>query len=754
MQSLVSDKQSLEKQLKKVNFDFSEKRESYERQISKLNEEVGFIKASAREQKIGQPPSVDIEMRENFKLLEAKFKEVKDKFQAKSKAFEDLEFESQQLKSTMNNLKDEVQKLSDSNVSERKEKHKSEMQLLETKSRLAETTVNMRQNEERCRQALAELDSLRAELSRQDDNGKNDKRRLMSLERELEEQKYTSQNKIEKDTETIASLMKQVTAHKQENESISNKLTSLLQESQSKSSKDQKDLISLQHKVRWLESRESDMNMYIDDLQKKLSFYKDQVNTRQTEMRLRREFVEKLAALLEIVRIIRDFTEKETLLIKQDQGAICSFILKNTQTYYESVRPKLIYSAWHTGKEKSKMNSPPNPQLHQFDHVALGSHRIVSNNPYNNKENLSPMQFSNMRNSSFQSPITSKFDESRYQDQTGFGAAGGPSNGFISSFSQSYNAKDLKEKLQNNQYSMMALNNYHQTPGNICEQNTQGYSSSSNEIPQFSPPQAHFTLGQETQGFMGSSHHNKHQNPPTRAFPESSISQFIPNHLKLMMSNDPMLNEETRKQGYSKHDNPSAKPLKYTEHLNITPQPYIKSPSLEPNKQTPHNSDSGGFQSIKFNGQLSTNFNERQTNGQQQQQEFAQRPYQPFKKTPMTSAIKDKKEARTPVSDLRLNKIDLSPINYNSNKFGEYYMDQSTAMTKDRSTSRLFGQVSPIIQPYGSEPDSFNISNAANKRNSGLENSLGLNNYKRERIDKDTIERENEEIQRRIKELK
>lgn len=165
LEKISLEKIALEKANKKLVFESTERKDSYERQVSKLNEEIQFIKSSMQQVKLDPNlmASAEATLRNSLVSLELKFREVKEKFSAKSKAYDELEFESQQLKQTIDGLKTELNATNEASINDRKEKHKLEMNLIEAKNRLSESIVGMRQAEDRMKVVLAENEYLKQE---------------------------------------------------------------------------------------------------------------------------------------------------------------------------------------------------------------------------------------------------------------------------------------------------------------------------------------------------------------------------------------------------------------------------------------------------------------------------------------------------------------------------------------------------------------------------------------------------------------
>ena len=343
----IGEKQSMEKRLKKATFEFGEKKESLERQISKLTEELNFVKASIAKAK-SDPNSLSIPnvnekvLKENLETLEGKFKEVREKYSLKSKCFEELEFENQQMKLTITGLKSEVHNLAESSLNERKERHKLEMQLIEIKNRFAETQISAKVHEDRVKNLSTENESLKNENARYEESWKTEKRRSVALEREIEQHMYLANSKEKETVETITSLSKQTTALRNENESLVLKLDALVSEHNSRLAKETKEVSNLQQRLRVMENREMDLTMCLDDVQKKLNFYKEKLARRELDNPLKSQLRDRLIMLVRSLRVVKEGVEAEAFAVRQDMASYYAIILKQMEIYFQSVKPKMI----------------------------------------------------------------------------------------------------------------------------------------------------------------------------------------------------------------------------------------------------------------------------------------------------------------------------------------------------------------------------------------------------------------------------
>lgn len=274
LRETTEEKLSLEKQIKRLAFESNEKSESDGRLIHQLSEEIGFLKSKLKEPHAASEPRSEQQLKETLKALEAKFKEVRDKYSSKSKAFDELEFEHQQVKNTVSNLKGEIQRLSESSMNDKKEMHKSEMALFETKNRLSEVSLHLRELEDKQKSVLSELEFDRTDIMRLEEALKQEKRRVVNLEREIEQSQYLNLSKDSQQSEALANYTQQNVLLRDENASLKLRLEKLMNESQARVTKDQKELQAIQKRLKDKEASHQDLEIRVDDLRKKLDFYK------------------------------------------------------------------------------------------------------------------------------------------------------------------------------------------------------------------------------------------------------------------------------------------------------------------------------------------------------------------------------------------------------------------------------------------------------------------------------------------------
>ena len=312
------------------------------RQLSKLTEEVGFLRAK---QSAAAHPGENKEnsiLRSTLSTLESRFKEVKDLYTNQKRELEEFQFECETLKSSVDRLKNECQDSSDRETSERKQRHALEMNLIELKKKLSESTVAQKETEEAFKQSLNELNIMRGELTQQSEYIKSERRKCLGLDRELEQFKFLAERKDKEHRDNIDTLNIQIKNMRVENEMLTSRNETLAREVQLKQSKDGKDISSLMLRIRELESTENKMIISIDDLQKKVTFYKEKAVRKDYDSVNKNSILERVTSILRFVSAIRDEWETEKFIIRQEISCISSFITQLTDVYFHQIKPKQL----------------------------------------------------------------------------------------------------------------------------------------------------------------------------------------------------------------------------------------------------------------------------------------------------------------------------------------------------------------------------------------------------------------------------
>lgn len=319
-----------------------------ERQVSKLTEEVNFLKGSVTQARLdgvsSENLSADTAMKESLVVLEKKFKEVKDKYNTKSKQYDELEFDHNQIKGTIAGLKAEISRLTESSLEDRKEKHRYEVQLIEARNKLNEVSLLLKQRDERLAASDEQMSNVHAELERVQEMLKLEKRKLVALERESEQYVFTTKTKEKEQSELIQSLSKQVTTLKTENDSILARMEHLAADGSSKLSRETRENQQLLQKLKLAENREADLAMHLEDLAKKTQFYREQFKKGQGKEKME-ALKEKLRSVLLSVKQLKERHTAEVFQSKQDYNALCALLLRMSEDYLFRVKTRSLTKA-------------------------------------------------------------------------------------------------------------------------------------------------------------------------------------------------------------------------------------------------------------------------------------------------------------------------------------------------------------------------------------------------------------------------
>lgn len=328
--------------LKKLEWEAREREETMARQIAKLTEEVGFLRAKQTATfEVPDCKEVNV-LRSTLSALETRFREVKELYSHQKRELEEAEFECETLKTTVERLKNECQDSSDRETNERKQRHTIEMSLIDLKKKLSEMGIAQKETEEAFKQSLNEINILRNELSHQSDQLKLEKRKALSFERELEQSKFLAERKDKEHRDTIDILTMQSKNYKSENENLYQKIETLSKELQIKMTRESKDATNLTAKLREFETKESSMLACIEDLQKKVAFYKDKATKRDYNSVSKNSILDKLAIMAQNVISVKEAWETEKFIIRQEMSCMVSLMAQAADTYFQNMKPRQV----------------------------------------------------------------------------------------------------------------------------------------------------------------------------------------------------------------------------------------------------------------------------------------------------------------------------------------------------------------------------------------------------------------------------
>lgn len=312
------------------------------RQISKLTEEIGFLRAKqSAGLEVGDSKEASI-LRSTLSALETRFREVKELYTNQKREIEETQFECETLKSTVERLKNECQDSSDRETGERKQRHTLEMTVIELRKKLSETCSAQKETEEAFKQALSELGVMKGELNQHGEMLKSERRKALSLDRELEQSKFLAERKDKEHRDNIEMLNHQLKNFKVENEGLLSRIEQLTKDMQSRTAKDGRESSNLTIRVRELEAKENNLIICLEDTQKKLAFYKEKATRKDYESVSKNSILEKIASLLHFVSSIRESWETEKFIMRQEMSCMASLISQMADTYYQSLKPKQL----------------------------------------------------------------------------------------------------------------------------------------------------------------------------------------------------------------------------------------------------------------------------------------------------------------------------------------------------------------------------------------------------------------------------
>lgn len=331
-------KQDLEKAIKKAEWELNERQETHERQISKLTEEIGFLRAKQNVGKDqGDSKEVSI-LRSTLATLESRFKEVKEKYSSQKRELEESNFECQTLKATVDRLKTECQDSSDRELAERKHRHSLEMTMIELKKKVSESSAAFKETEDALKQAMGEMLIIQSEMNQLNESLKTERRKSLTLDRELEQVKFVGQRKDKEYTDTVCRHEEKYRELSSVHKQLSNKYDALIKDSQSMHARESMNSTNIACRIKELETRENEFQLITEDLQKKLAFYKEKAIKRDYESVSKNSILEKLASLSRTLSIVNEGWLTEKFIIKQEMSCISSLVIRSSDIYYDHLK--------------------------------------------------------------------------------------------------------------------------------------------------------------------------------------------------------------------------------------------------------------------------------------------------------------------------------------------------------------------------------------------------------------------------------
>lgn len=281
-------------------------------------------------------------LRSTLATLETRFREVKELYNAQKRELDEAAFENETMKATIERLKLECQDSSDREAGERKQRHALEMSAIELKKKLSEAVMAHKETEEAFKQSLNEIAVMRGELTQHVEQLKAEKRKALALDRELEQLRFLAERKEKEHRDNVELLTIQVKSYKAEAEDAQARLELVGGELQARTAKENKESSALTTKIRDLESREASLMVSLEDLQKKLAFYKEKATRRDYNSVSKHSILEKLASVAQFVAAMRESWATEMFIVRQEMSCMASLLTQTSDVYFQSLKPKQL----------------------------------------------------------------------------------------------------------------------------------------------------------------------------------------------------------------------------------------------------------------------------------------------------------------------------------------------------------------------------------------------------------------------------
>ena len=267
--------QDLEKKLKKMEYERGETDSNYQRKIKNYGDEIELLNKKVQDLEANiAKKSKDKEYKQHIKLLEKKFKEIKETSQTTAHKLEETEFENGQVKESLNNLKKELLASTESLSIARKEKHQMELSLIESKDKVSELLMQNSGLIEDLGKNQQEMEYLKKQFGQSETFLKTERRKSATLERELDQCKFSIQTLEKSSTEIIETMKEKIKHLKNEVLALENRLERQLKESQRKMDEQRKVSMEALNQLRELETSEENHKVVIENLKKKVEFFK------------------------------------------------------------------------------------------------------------------------------------------------------------------------------------------------------------------------------------------------------------------------------------------------------------------------------------------------------------------------------------------------------------------------------------------------------------------------------------------------
>lgn len=206
--------------------------------------------------------------------LEMEISQKSDELDVYALNLEESEFNKGQLEVTVAELKKEMTEMSQKLIEQRQNNHSNDLLVISLKDKSSELTILNSDLTEEITKLKQENSFLKKANEDVEANLKQSRRDAATLERELDQVKFSNSTVFRENNEMIVSFKNQIDHLKVENEKLNERLQKSLKEHNAKLEIERCSHMKSKEKVRVLEALEERMQIEIENLSKKVQFFK------------------------------------------------------------------------------------------------------------------------------------------------------------------------------------------------------------------------------------------------------------------------------------------------------------------------------------------------------------------------------------------------------------------------------------------------------------------------------------------------
>lgn len=271
----------LEQRIKRSEFINKEAQEQLIRENRQLMEENELLHKKSREvQRVSMANLTSKNVEQPILKvigLEDAVRSLKEANENLLRKFDEVDFARKTLEDHQNTLKTEILESNEIVSSLKKEKHLLEIEIIDINNRLADGTVKGNRQKEEVEKQFMDLEYLKAEFDKLDKQYKAEKRKSCTLERDLDQIKYTYDMLHKNTGEEIKSLRDHNTGLKSETKGLQERLEGQFKEMQTKIEEERKNSIKLAKKVKEYENELENLKIQSESTTQMVEFYKQQL---------------------------------------------------------------------------------------------------------------------------------------------------------------------------------------------------------------------------------------------------------------------------------------------------------------------------------------------------------------------------------------------------------------------------------------------------------------------------------------------